>query len=89
MVNIASTDRLFGDLSIRKNLNNGQIAKHGPTMIKINDSQFFNIFCHVMPDYCFQISSKHFSLKFTRAFLSIRDLITPSNEAVTPFLFVT
>ena len=38
MVNIASTDRLFGDLSIGKNLNNGQIAKHGPIIIKINDN---------------------------------------------------
>ena len=28
----------FGNLSIEKNLNNGQIAKHGPTIIKINDN---------------------------------------------------
>ena len=34
MVNIASMGRLFGDLS---NLNKGQTAKHGPTIITLND----------------------------------------------------
>ena len=36
-------------------------------------------------DCCFQISPEHFSLQFISAFLSIRDLITPSKETVTPF----